>query len=201
MGQYKVPQNVEAEDKILGPFSFRQFIYLLVAGGCGVGMWFLGSAFWALALIPLPIFVLALVLALPLRKDQPMETYLVAILKFLFIPKKRLWISGSYDPNVEVDATIIDSNPVTKDIRGTDAVNRISFLAQVLDTAGWSTRGVDFQKPNENIDEKLAANAIKEADIKDQFDDTSPVAQSIADKLDGGSQNPPEPAIVKESNV
>ncbi|MCF0232804.1 MAG: PrgI family protein, partial [Enterococcus sp.] len=33
MAQYKVPQNVEADDKLLGPFSFRQFIYLLVAAG------------------------------------------------------------------------------------------------------------------------------------------------------------------------
>lgn len=33
MAQYKVPQDVEADDKLLGPFSFRQFIYLLIAGG------------------------------------------------------------------------------------------------------------------------------------------------------------------------
>ena len=31
MAQYKVPQDVEAEDKLIGPFSFRQFIYLGVA--------------------------------------------------------------------------------------------------------------------------------------------------------------------------
>ena len=33
MAQYKVPQDVEADDKLLGPFSFRQFVYLLIAGG------------------------------------------------------------------------------------------------------------------------------------------------------------------------
>jgi hypothetical protein len=31
MAVYKVPQDVEAEDKLIGPFSFRQFIYLIVA--------------------------------------------------------------------------------------------------------------------------------------------------------------------------
>ena len=31
MATYKVPQDVEAEDKLLGPFTFRQFIYLLIA--------------------------------------------------------------------------------------------------------------------------------------------------------------------------
>ena len=33
MGQYKVPQNVEAEDKILGPLTFKQFIYALMGFG------------------------------------------------------------------------------------------------------------------------------------------------------------------------
>ena len=31
MSVYKVPQDVEAEDKLLGPFSFRQFIFLIIA--------------------------------------------------------------------------------------------------------------------------------------------------------------------------
>ena len=30
MAVYKVAQDVEAEDKLLGPFSFRQFIYLII---------------------------------------------------------------------------------------------------------------------------------------------------------------------------
>ena len=33
MAQYKVPQDVEAEDKLLGPFTFRQFVYLMIIGG------------------------------------------------------------------------------------------------------------------------------------------------------------------------
>ncbi|MDR1196984.1 MAG: PrgI family protein [Candidatus Nomurabacteria bacterium] len=201
MGNYKVPQNVEAEDKILGPFSFRQFIYLLVAAGCGTAMWFLGAAYWALALIPLPIFVLALALALPLRKDQPMETYLLAIVKFLFVSKKRLWVSGSFTPNVEVDATEHDDSPPIKDIRGADAADRISFLSQVLDSAGWSTRGVDFRNPNENINEKVASSIIKEADIHDQFEDNSTVAQSIENRLGEESPNTAASAIINSDNV
>ena len=32
--QFKVPQFLEIEDKIFGPFTFREFIYL--AGGAGL---------------------------------------------------------------------------------------------------------------------------------------------------------------------
>ncbi len=31
--RYQVPQFIEVEDKIFGPFTFRQFVYLIGAGG------------------------------------------------------------------------------------------------------------------------------------------------------------------------
>ena len=75
MAQYKVPQDVEADDKLLGPFSFRQFVYLLIAGGLialAIGLF---QLFPLLVIIPLPFVLFFGALALPLRKDQPMETY------------------------------------------------------------------------------------------------------------------------------
>jgi hypothetical protein len=198
MGQYKVPQNVEAEDKILGPFSFRQFIYLLVALGCGAIMWFLvTSGVWPLVFIPLPVFLLCLVLALPLRKDQPMETYLLAIVKYIMLPKNRLWRAGSFTPNVDVDATVINENPTLKDIRGADAANRLSFLSQVVDTAGWSTRGATMDRPSENVDERVAQEAIREANSNDQFEETNKTARIIDSKLSG--EKPANPVIINSS--
>ena len=35
MATYKVLQDIEAEDKLVGPFTLWQFIYLFVAGLCG----------------------------------------------------------------------------------------------------------------------------------------------------------------------
>ena len=79
MAQYKVPQDVEADDKLLGPFSFRQFVYLLVCGGLialAVGLF---QIFPLLAIIPVPPILLFAALALPIKKDQPMETYIAAL--------------------------------------------------------------------------------------------------------------------------
>ena len=58
MAQYKVPQDVEADDKLIGPFSFRQFIYLLIAGGLIAAAVGLFQIFPLLAIIPLPIRLL-----------------------------------------------------------------------------------------------------------------------------------------------
>ena len=62
MAVYKVPQDVEAEDKLLGPFSFRQFIYLVIAVLAGGLAYFLGTIFIGLALIPLTLIVIFLIL-------------------------------------------------------------------------------------------------------------------------------------------
>jgi hypothetical protein len=200
MGQYRVPQNVEAEDKILGPFSFRQFIYLIITGACGVGIFFLvSSPAWPLIFIPLPIGLFCLALALPLRKDQPMETYLLAIIKYLFLPKKRLWRAGSFTPNVDVDSTIINESPNLKDIRGADAASRLSFLAEVVDTAGWSTRGAIMDHANENMNMRAAQEAIREANSTDQFEISNQTARIIDSKLSGGNQT--NPVIMRSNNV
>ena len=79
MAEHKVPQDVEAEDKLIGPFSFRQFMFLLVALGAGFVAFFLGRISIPLALIPAPISLFFLVIALPLRKDQPTEVYVAAL--------------------------------------------------------------------------------------------------------------------------
>ena len=43
MAVYKVPQDVEADDKLLGPFSFKQFVFLIVAVGMIALAWAQGS--------------------------------------------------------------------------------------------------------------------------------------------------------------
>ncbi|MEO5690735.1 MAG: PrgI family protein, partial [Candidatus Saccharimonadales bacterium] len=91
MASYKVPQDVEADDKLIGPFSFRQFIYIIVACLAGGAAWFLSQIFIGLIIIPLPVILLFGALALPLRKDQPMEIYLVAMVRFFLKPRIRLW--------------------------------------------------------------------------------------------------------------
>ena len=75
MAEYKVAQDVEADDKLIEPFSFRQFIYLIVVAGASAIAWGLAQVFVPLAILPLPVILLFGALALPLRKDQPMEIY------------------------------------------------------------------------------------------------------------------------------
>jgi len=186
MGQYKIPENVEAEDKILGPFSFRQFVYLMIGVAMAGITYLLGAAFLPLALIPLPICILAFALALPLRKDQPMETYLIALVRFFTKPKKRLWKSGEDDTTVEIVAPAEDDQVPLKNLTGSEANQRLTFLSEVIDTGGWSTRGiVPPDTTGAGIDIGKAAEIEAWSDANDMFNENSPTAVILDKRLKG----------------
>jgi hypothetical protein len=148
MAVYKVPQDVEADDKLIGPFSFRQFIYLIIVAAAGVIGWFLGQLFLPLIIIVLPVIVFFGALALPLRKDQPMETYLAAIVSFYLKPHRRLWSPDGMQTLVEITVPKVIEVQRTKDLSQTEAEQRLSYLASIVDSRGWAVRGVQGQAPS-----------------------------------------------------
>ena len=140
MAQYKVPQDVEADDKLLGPFTFRQFVYLMIMGGMIALAVALFQIFPLLAILPLPIAIFFAVLALPLKKDQPMETYLAAIVSYHLKPRNRFWNPGQRESTIAITAPKVVEQPRTRNITGEEASTRLSFLANVVDTEGNSLR-------------------------------------------------------------
>lgn len=176
MAVYKVPQDVEADDKLIGPFSFRQFIYLIIAViGIALG-WGLSRLLLPLAIIPLPLVVLFGALALPLKKDQPMEVYLAAVVSFYLKPRKRLWQPDGIQSLVEVTAPKVIEVQRSKDLSQTEAEQRLSYLADIVDTGGWAVRGVGMQAPNSAMQNDVYYAAQQ---IEDILDKESGVAQSF----------------------
>lgn len=142
MATYKVPQDVEADDKLIGPFSFRQFIYLIIVALLGVAAWGLSQLFIALVVVPLPAILLFGALALPLRKDQPMEIYMAAMVSFYLKPRNRLWDPEGIESVIEISAPKVVEEQRTKDLSQTEAAQRLSYLADIVDSGGWAIRGV-----------------------------------------------------------
>lgn len=136
MATYKVPQDVEADDKLLGPFTFRQFIYLMVILGLVLALIGLFQIFPLLAAIPVPFILFFGILALPVKKDQPMETYLAALVSFYTKPKKRYWIAGQSNSTILITAPKRTEPTRARNITGDEASHRLSFLAELVDSEG-----------------------------------------------------------------
>ncbi|HDL74832.1 MAG TPA: hypothetical protein ENH06_00380 [bacterium] len=58
--QFKVPKFIEHEAKIVGPFTFGQFIYLAIAGVISV-FFFFTSSFTIFILVTIFVFIIVLV--------------------------------------------------------------------------------------------------------------------------------------------
>jgi len=180
MAVYKVPQDVEAEDKLIGPFNFRQFIYLIIVALAIAMAWGLGQLFLPLAIIPLPIILLFGALALPLRKDQPMEIFLAAMVSFYLKPRKRLWEPDGIDSIIEITVPKTVEVQRTKDLSQNEAERRFSYLADIVDSQGWAVRGPGIQAPNSamNSDVYFAAQQVQ-----DILDNNNDAAQTLNYKL------------------
>ena len=180
MAVYKVPQDVEADDKLLGPFSFRQFIYLIIAIMGIVLGWALSNLLLPLAILPLPIIVLFGALALPLRKDQPMEVYLVAVLSFYLKPRKRLWQADGIQSLVEIVVPKTVEERRTKELSEMEAEERLSYLANLVDSRGWAVRGVDMPV----ADNAMQPDAFFEAQqTEDILDDSSSLTNAFTNMI------------------
>ena len=165
MAQYKVPQDVEAEDKLIGPFTFRQFIYLIIAAAFLAAAWGLFSVFPLLVIIPLPFAGFFAALALPLKKDQPMETYFAAVINYHLRPRKRYWLSGQRESTIIITAPKTIEKPRSRNITEDEASHRLSFLADIIDTEGYSIRNGSV---NSAIREEYIAEANSATDILDR---------------------------------
>lgn len=91
--QFQVPQFIEVEDKLVGPFTFKQFIYLLGGGGGSYVVWRLISPLSSILAIifVIPVAVTALALAFYKINNRPFIVTLEYGIKYLLTTKLYIW--------------------------------------------------------------------------------------------------------------
>ena len=88
--QFKVPQFLDIEDKIFGPFTFREFIYLAGGAGlCFIIYKFLGIIWGGVPIILVGGFSLALAFYRP--NNKPFINMVEASLKYVVQDKLYIW--------------------------------------------------------------------------------------------------------------
>lgn len=88
--RFEVPQFIEIEDKIFGPLTWRQFVY--VGGGAGLAaVLFFLAPFIIFVLVGVPIAVLTFLLGFYPVNNQPFSRFLESVLRYLRGDKLYLW--------------------------------------------------------------------------------------------------------------
>jgi hypothetical protein len=88
--QFQVPQFIETEDKVVGPFSIRQFIYVAVAGGFSFMLYF-SVDIWLFASLSVVILGAALSFAFIKVNGVPLTRVVFAAFSFYWKPQTYIW--------------------------------------------------------------------------------------------------------------
>lgn len=102
--RFQIPQFIDVEDKIIGPFTLKQFIYL--AGGASVALIcvvLLGPV-WG-GIVSSPIVLLALALAFYKINDRPFIYTLESFFKYSTKDKLYIWHKVDKEEDLESETS------------------------------------------------------------------------------------------------
>ena len=145
--QFKVPQFLDIEDKLFGPFTFKQFTYLTGGAGICFVLYKAVGFLWGI----LPILVIAgfsLALAFYRPNNKPFINMVESMIKYLMQGKLYVWkkekvLVGGNDREVKV----ADPSVATyQEARLTG--NKLKDLAWSLDVLDINQHR-EFQKPTQ----------------------------------------------------
>ncbi len=190
MGQYKVPQNVEAEDHILGPLTLKQFIYAIIGvSWAGLSYVTLHALVPVMIVVAAPVTILFLLLAFYQRDGQNFEQLLIAMVGYFSQARRRLWRTDEV-----VDSFRIQAAPVVVEQtqrNPADVRSELERLGTMIDSRGWNAP----QQPASDAELIMPAavsdrivdpaqttpQAVHEAPAEDILDlQNSPLAQNLA---------------------
>lgn len=195
MATYKVIQDIEAEDKLIGPLTLRQCIYGAIAVLAGY-LSFLAISKHAgfLVIFFLPFMVFGGFFAFPWSREQPTEVWALAKLRFMIKPRRRIWNQSGIKELVTITVPKKIERTYTNGLTQTEVSSRLRALADTIDTRGWAVKNIDVTTytqsngmSNDTSDRLVDASALprevpllddsKELDILDM--QSNPVARQL----------------------
>jgi len=128
--RFSVPQFIEIEDKIFGPLTLKQALYIAGAAGVALAAYTRLGFMWAI-LLGTPVGILAFALAFVKVNDRPFVSTFYAAVFYYIKNKLYLWKKGEkHAPHERVRAPETTTRPVAPHL----TQSRLRTLAWSLDT-------------------------------------------------------------------
>ena len=143
--QYKIPQNVQIEDKIVGPLTLKQLIYLGIGGGISYAIYtalatkyYIEVWIWFVA----PPVLITLAFTFIKINGIPFAKWILLMTEYFYNPRKRIFILGAGD---NYKATIFakkeekvetDTGQKTKAERDQERIKKLGEITKLVDSYG-----------------------------------------------------------------
>jgi hypothetical protein len=194
MAVYKVIQDIEAEDKLLGPLGLKGLVYAGITATLGfINLRLLESGMgplkWLVVFALLLPMILFGVVASPLGGDQPTEVWLLSRIRFFLKPHLRVWDQSGIKQLVTITAPKKEIKQLTKGFSQDEVNSRLQALALTLDSRGWAVKNVTV-----NLNDSAALNYQSDSDRLIETSDVAKEAPEIdvqaADDILDENNNP-----------
>ncbi|QQS69114.1 PrgI family protein [Candidatus Saccharibacteria bacterium] len=200
MATYKVLQDVEAEDKLVGPLTLRQFIYAAISA------FLLYLSFFALTknvgfllIFFVPPALFTGFLAIPWHGDQPTEVWAIAKLRFMLKPRKRIWDQSGAKELVTITVPKKIERSLTNGLSQIEVRSRLHALADTIDSRGWAVKNVNVNLSTGPSSYSTASDRLVDAmslpqdvsgvDVRATDDMLDPSASVVAQHFDSMIQS------------
>lgn len=97
--RFQVPQFIETEEKLIGPFTLKQFIFIAIGGALLFFLFFVFPPIVFL-IIGIPVALIFLGLALMTIDSVPIYLYIFYFLSYLTNPKRYIYQPGNDKNNL-----------------------------------------------------------------------------------------------------
>lgn len=138
--QFEVPQFIEVEDKIFGPLSLKQFIYVSGSLGATALVFFYSPSFLLFLLIAPFLLALGFGLAFVPVNKRPLSILLESVVLYFSKSRLYLWKREDRKPVGTPDS------PTTTDYTPPPAKSRIASLARTLELESIQERPTDANR-------------------------------------------------------
>jgi hypothetical protein len=143
--QYKIPQNVQVEDKIVGPLTLKQLIKLGVGGGITYALYVTLAKTYYIEVWLIPVLIpgiLTLLSTFVSIGGIPFDQWIFLSIEFMKNPRKRIFVMGAGDTYSttlfaeKAKKVQTDVNAEGKLERDRERLQKIGEISKMLDSYG-----------------------------------------------------------------
>jgi|SRR5690606_25627189 len=167
----KIPQDVTREDRLIGPLTLKQFLYLLFGGAIifTAYQYYINFYLYFIEFASISLIVASLTVALAFAQinGRPFGIFLINLWGYLFSPKMLVWEKQESMPiKVHQNPTTNASDDKNKGAKKGANASQLELLAQVLDTGGKMNREIVQDEPRiGQLGQNLAQ--VEEPEVED----------------------------------
>lgn len=150
--QFKVPQDVQRADRIVGPLTLRHMIILGIGGGLAYVIYVIlaRTYFWEVWLPPVAVIVVITILIAFIKiYNMSFGKFFLLFIEYSILPRQRKWLKGTAEVYgigvVPKKSTKKQKEAIEKSKKYQETIQKLDKISNILDKYGNEIKETHFK--------------------------------------------------------